>query len=112
MKIKRLKTEKRTIVVDSLVEKLSLTNDGELELFFIGAGSAFAKTLRQTNFLIIKGDQHVMVDFGMTGPEALRDTTGLEPTDLRVLLPTHSHADHVGGLPTVCLKLRKNCDFF
>lgn len=83
--------------------KLSLTNDGLLELFFIGVGTAFARTLYQTNLLIIKGNTHVMVDFGMTGPEALRRTTGLEPTDIATILPTHTHADHVGGLE--CLGL-------
>ena len=77
---------------------LSLTNGGRLELFFIGVGSAFASTLRQTNFLIIKGNTHIMVDFGMTGPAALLETAGLKPTDIGVLLPTHSHADHIGGL--------------
>ena len=67
-------------------------------MFFIGTGSAFAKTHHQTNFLIIKGDHHIMVDFGMTGPNALRETAGLEPTDLKCILPTHSHADHIGGI--------------
>ena len=47
--------------------RLSLKNDGQLELFFIGVGSAFALKNNQTNFLIIKGDKHIMVDFGMTG---------------------------------------------
>ena len=84
-------------------EKLRLTNDGNLEICFIGVGSAFARTLNQTNFIIIKGDSHIMVDFGMTGPNALRQVTGLEPTDLEVILPTHSHADHVGGIE--CLGL-------
>ncbi|MFK5281974.1 hypothetical protein ACI3PL_20700, partial [Lacticaseibacillus paracasei] len=63
-------------------EKLSLKNDGALEVFFIGTGSAFAKTHYQTNFLIIKGDHHVMVDFGITGPVALPQTSKLEATDI------------------------------
>ncbi len=83
--------------------KLSLKNDGKLEIVFIGVGSAFAKTLYQTNFLIIKGDHHIMVDFGTTGPQALRETTGLDPTDIEVIFPTHSHSDHVGGIE--CLGL-------
>jgi ribonuclease BN (tRNA processing enzyme) len=88
------------------IQKVSshpLTNDGELEIFFIGAGSAFASTLDQTNFLIIKGDKHIMVDFGMKGPDALFKTTGKKPVDIKVILPTHSHADHVGGIE--CLGL-------
>ncbi len=84
-------------------QKLSLTNDGALEVFFIGTGAAFAKKHFQTNFLLIKGDKHVMVDFGMTGPRALKKNAGLEPTDIGVLLPTHSHADHVGGIECLAL---------
>lgn len=83
--------------------QLRLQNDGELEIVFIGVGSAFTRELYQTNFLIIKGDHHVLVDFGTTGPTALRELTGLEPTDIGIVLPTHSHADHVGGIE--CLGL-------
>ncbi len=86
-----------------LNQKLSLKNNGELELFFIGTGSAFARTLNQTNFLIIKGNTHIMVDFGMTGPKALYQTAQLEPMDIEVVLPTHSHADHVGGIEALAL---------
>lgn len=79
-------------------EKLSLRNDGQLEVFFIGVGSAFARRNFQTNLLIIKGDQHVMIDFGMTAPRALEETSGLDVMDLNTFLITHSHADHIGGL--------------
>lgn len=84
-------------------EPLKLTNNGELELFFLGVGSAFALKHFQSNLFIIKGDTHILVDFGMTGPMALEKTAGLEPTDVRLVLPTHSHADHVGGIE--CLGL-------
>ncbi|MHC4780783.1 MAG: MBL fold metallo-hydrolase, partial [Planctomycetota bacterium] len=87
-------------------EKLSLQNDGALEIFFIGTGSAFARTRGQTNFLIIKGSDHVMVDFGMTGPPSLRTHARLEPTEIGVILPTHSHADHVGGFECLALMNR------
>ena len=85
---------------------LSLKNNGNLEMVFLGVGSAFAATLNQTNLLIIKGDTHIMVDFGMTGPKALSETTGLRPMDIEVVLPTHSHADHVGGLECLALMNR------
>ena len=88
------------------VRPLELINDGELELFFLGVGSAFAAQHRQTNFLIIKGDTHIMVDFGMTGPEALRSNADLKPTDIQVILPTHSHADHAGGIECLALMNR------
>lgn len=84
----------------------SLKNDRELELFFIGVGSAFAAKHNQTNFLIVKGGTHIMVDFGMTGPQALLQTTGLKPIDIETVLPTHSHADHTGGIECLALMNR------
>ena len=85
-------------------EKLSLKNDGTLEVFFIGVGSAFALKHYQTNFLIIKGDKHIMVDFGETGHHAFVQTTnGLEATDIECILPTHSHPDHVNGVASLGL---------
>ncbi len=84
-------------------EKLPLTNDGHLEAFWIGTGSAFATTLYQCNLLLVKGDAHIMIDFGMTGQRALKEVAGLDVTDLTVFLPTHSHADHVGGFEGVAL---------
>jgi len=98
MKIKRLYSEAS--------EKLSLTNDGQLELFFIGVGSAFANNNFQTNVLIVKGETHIMVDFGQKGQTALWETAGLKPTDIENILPTHSHADHIGGIETLGLTNR------
>jgi ribonuclease BN (tRNA processing enzyme) len=82
---------------------LSLRNDGALEVVFIGTGTAFGRRLFQTNFLLIKGDTHVLVDFGMTGPRALLEVAGVEPIQIENVLPTHSHADHIGGLEYLTL---------
>ena len=84
-----------------MFKPLALKRD-DLQIVFLGTGSAFAEELNQTNFFIIKGDTHILVDFGMTGPAALKGT-GLKPTDIETVLPTHSHADHVGGIE--CLGL-------
>ncbi|MBK6292513.1 MAG: MBL fold metallo-hydrolase [Ignavibacteria bacterium] len=81
---------------------LALTNDGTLEIVFLGTGTAFARRLFQTNLLIIKGEEHVLVDFGMTGPQALQ-ALGLTGMDIRTILPTHSHSDHIGGLEYLTL---------
>lgn len=84
-------------------EKYSLTNDGKtVDILFLGVGSAFSVMNHQTNFLVVKGQDHVLVDFGMTGPAALK-RVGLAPMDIRTVLPTHSHADHVGGLECIAL---------
>lgn len=79
-------------------EKLSLTNDGHLEIFFLGVGAAASERNFQNNFLIIKGNQHLLVDLGSTGQRALKETAGLAVTDIEWVFPTHSHADHVGGI--------------
>ena len=84
-------------------KKLSLKSDGELQIVFLGTGSAFAKSLNPSNFLIIKGDTHILVDFGSNGATALRDIAGLEVTDIEVVLPTHSHSDHIGGFERLAL---------
>jgi ribonuclease BN (tRNA processing enzyme) len=78
--------------------KLSLTNNGELEIFFIGVGSANATKHFQTNFIIVKGPDHIMVDFGSKAQLALARTARLTLSDIRVVLPTHTHADHINGL--------------
>ena len=82
---------------------LSLKNNGELSIVFIGVGSAFSTKLFNNNLLLIKGDTHILVDFGLTGPFALPKTTGLKISDIEVLLPTHSHTDHIGGIEYLAL---------
>lgn len=55
--------------------------------------------------LIIKGDDHLLIDCGSKGPQALYEL-GLHVTDIRNFLITHSHADHIGGLEEVMLMSR------
>ena len=86
-------------------KKLTLTNDGELSVFFVGAGSAFTKAMKQTNILIIKGKDHLMVDCGTKTPQALWNY-GLSVSQLDHFFITHSHADHIGGLEEVMLMNR------
>ena len=84
---------------------LPLTTDGHLRIVFIGTGSAFAKRRRQSNMLIIQGDHHVLIDCGTQGPLALNDV-GLSVLKVRCYHPTHSHADHIGGMEEVALMNR------
>lgn len=89
-----------------LGNRLSLANTGALELFWIGVGNASTKRNGHSNFLIIKGDTHIMVDLGALGPGALLKTANLTPLDIKCVLPTHSHADHVGGFEELALEHR------
>lgn len=81
---------------------LQLTNDGKLSLFFLGIGSAFSKLHYQTNLLIIKGNDHLLVDCGTVCPSALHHYKS-SITHINNLLITHSHADHIGGLEEAAL---------
>jgi len=82
---------------------LALKNNGALQVSFIGTGTAFSKVLFNNNFFIVKGDTHILVDFGITGPRALDEVAGLNVSDIEVVLPTHSHADHIGGIEYLAL---------
>lgn len=83
-------------------EKLKLSNEGFLSLFFLGVGSAFSKKHYQTNLLIIKGGSSILVDCG-TGCSLAFHRYGSSITEVENLLITHSHADHIGGLEEVAL---------
>jgi mRNA degradation ribonuclease J1/J2 len=94
MEIRELKTK-----------PVELTNDGRISIFFLGVGSAFSKRHYQTNVLVIKGKDHLLVDCGTKTPQALFEL-GMKVTDIRNYIITHSHADHIGGLEEVMLTYR------
>ncbi len=79
-----------------------LTNDGDLSLYFVGTGSAFTKTLGPNNLLVVKGEDHLLIDCGAKCPQYLHNA-GLSIAEIDNFLITHSHADHVGGLEEVQL---------
>jgi glyoxylase-like metal-dependent hydrolase (beta-lactamase superfamily II) len=82
--------------------KLILRNSGNLSLFFIGVGSAFSKLNNQTNLMIIKGNDHLLVDCGTKCSQALAEL-GIGMPEIETFLVTHSHADHIGGLEEAAL---------
>lgn len=84
------------------IRPISLKAGADLSLYFVGCGSAFAKTLNQNNLLIKKGDDHLLIDCGTRCSQALFDA-GLHISEIQNYLITHSHADHIGGLEEVQL---------
>lgn len=86
-------------------EPLKLTNDGTLEIVPIGVGAMLSSNFYNTNYLIIKGSTHVLVDAGFTVLSALR-ALGLKPTDIENILPTHEHPDHIGGIGSLAVANR------
>ncbi|HKK47782.1 MAG TPA: MBL fold metallo-hydrolase [Alkalispirochaeta sp.] len=88
-----------------LDRSVTLTNEGQLWIYFLGCGSAFSRRHYQTNLLIIKGEDHLLVDCGTSCTRALR-SAGLTVLDINDILITHSHADHAGGLEELMLMNR------
>ena len=91
--------------ITAVKKKLSLTNKNRLSIFFIGSGSAFTKTMSQNNILIIKGQDHLLVDCGSKCFQSLH-ALGLGPGDISNLYITHSHADHIGGMEELLMTTR------
>ncbi len=85
------------------ISNLELKNDGQLSLFFIGTGNAFTKTSFQTNLLVIKGNEHLLIDCGTLCSYAIENLYNSKITDIRNLLVTHPHADHIGGVEEMAL---------
>lgn len=80
---------------------IQLTNQGKLSFFFIGTGNAFSKSNFQTNLLIVKGNEHVLVDCGTLCNYALETMYNTEVSKINTVLITHPHADHIGGLEEI-----------
>lgn len=81
---------------------IELTNQGQLSFFFLGTGGAFSKKYFHNNLLIIKGNDHVLIDCGTLCPMAFSNFN-TKITDIKNVLITHTHADHIGGLEELTL---------
>lgn len=84
--------------VRSFEKSIEFSNNGQLSLFFLGTGSAFSKTYLQTNLLIIKGNHHILVDCGSLCPYALETKYNSRIKNIKNIVLTHPHADHIGGV--------------
>ena len=70
----------------------------DLHLHVLASGS-------KGNCAVVEGPEGlIMVDNGLSRREALArmDALGLNPEDVRALIVTHEHSDHVSGVPVWC----------
>lgn len=91
------------MTISPFKSKIELKNSGKLSLFFVGTGSAFTKKAFQTNLLVIKGNEHVLIDCGTLCPYALKNAYNTDLAEIKNLIITHPHADHIGGVEEVAL---------
>ena len=69
-----------------------------MEIIPLGVGSAFARTLENTNFLIKTGDGvPFLLDCGHTATRSM-ERLGFDMKGIDNILLSHLHADHISGL--------------
>lgn len=86
-----------------MASKIALTNEGRLSLLFLGTGSAFSKKEFQTNIVVVKGQDHFLIDCGTLCPYAMDRKYDMSVLDIDNLVLTHPHADHIGGVEEYAL---------
>ena len=70
-----------------------------MKLYILGCGDAFGNGGRnQSGYLVEAGDRLFLMDCGPTTLLAMK-RAGLDPRRLDVVLLSHLHGDHFGGLP-------------
>ncbi len=79
-----------------------------MQIKWVGVGSAFTdERYYQSSFVVESGDKKLLIDCGMTAPQALReayDTTNASVgMDYDAIYVTHQHADHIGGIEWLAL---------
>lgn len=81
-----------------------------MKITFIGSGSAFTTDNYQSNMLIEKDEQLLLVDCGSDIRFSL-NSVGLSLSDITDVYISHLHADHVGGLEGLgfCTLFNPNC---
>jgi len=78
--------------------------EGALRLSVVGCGDALGSGGRpNTCFWVQRGDPTVSLDFGATSLVALKGL-GLDAGRIDLVLLTHLHGDHFGGLPFLLLE--------
>ena len=92
-------------------KKLPLkTETGKLRVIALGVGGAFSNQMFQSNFIVVKGNNALFIDLGSKATLKLSEMH-LSAHDVKNLLVTHSHADHIGSLEELALKRRYEAPF-
>jgi len=72
---------------------------GQVTVRFLGCGDAFGSGGRfQTCFLVRSGPTRFLIDCGASSLIAM-NRFGIDPAEIDLILLTHLHVDHFGGLP-------------
>lgn len=80
-----------------------------MKLTIVGSGDAFGSGGRaNTCFLLDLGKTTVAVDFGATSLVQMRRLE-LDPKEIDVIVLSHLHGDHFGGIPTLLLYRQFDC---
>lgn len=71
-----------------------------MDIKFLGFGSAFNPSFKNTNAYFTISDNLYFIDFGETAFETVKSKIKVEDYKNITVIVTHLHADHVGSLPT------------
>ncbi|HKV53866.1 MAG TPA: MBL fold metallo-hydrolase [Candidatus Binataceae bacterium] len=86
------------------MRKSSPSSSRATSLTFLGTGDAFASHGRfQSGYLIEADGHHILMEAGPTALCAMK-RMGFSPADLDIILVSHLHGDHFGGLPFFILE--------
>jgi ribonuclease BN (tRNA processing enzyme) len=90
------------ILTDSMLE--SPNGSDPVRLTFLGTGDAFASHGRfQSAYFIEAGGCNILMEAGPTALCAMK-RMNVAPADLDIILISHLHGDHYGGLPFLILE--------
>lgn len=71
-----------------------------MKITSLGHGGAFASYAQgNSSFLIENNGEKLLFDCGPLTPLVLRDEMGIDLFDINYIYISHTHADHIGGLP-------------
>jgi ribonuclease Z len=78
-----------------------------VEVVFLGVGGWLSNPLYgQSSILVLGSDKTILLDAGEGTLEKLTKCVRVDVNDLDYIILTHSHGDHVLGLPTIAQHLR------